>query len=71
MERAPQVAGPQVIGQVVHDGERRVQHVGVIRCKVHRPVEGIVKTAALKRDGDKWFLVLSCDLGDGHVIPSN
>jgi putative transposase len=54
----------------LNDNRLRVQHVGVIRCKVHRPVEGIVKTAALKREGDKWFLVLSCDLGDSHVIPS-
>lgn len=48
----------------------RVQHVGVIRCKVHRAVEGVVKTASLKREGDKWFVVLSCDLGDVQIQPS-
>lgn len=45
----------------------RVQHVGVIRCKVHREVEGTVKTATLKREADKWFVILSCDLGDVSV----
>jgi putative transposase len=54
----------------LNDNRLRVQHVGVIRCKVHRPVEGRVKTATLKREGDKWFVVLSCDLGDVHVEPS-
>jgi putative transposase len=54
----------------LNDNRLRVQHVGVIRCKVHRRVEGTIKTVALKREGDKWFLMLSCDLGDGHVIPS-
>jgi putative transposase len=54
----------------LNDNRLRVQHVGVIRCKIHRPVEGIVKTATLKREGDKWFVVLSCDLGDVHVEPS-
>jgi putative transposase len=48
----------------------RVQHVGVIRCKVHRTVDGVVKTAILKLEGGKWFVVLSCDLGDVQVQPS-
>jgi putative transposase len=53
------------------DGNRlRVQHVGVIRAKVHRPVEGMVKTASLKREADKWFVVLFCDLGDIVAPPS-
>jgi len=47
-----------------------VQHVGTIRCKVHRPVEGTVKTVMIKREGDKWFAILSCDLGDCVVAPS-
>ena len=47
------------------NGDRlRVQHVGVIKVKLHRPHEGTIKTATLKLEGDKWFLVLSCDLGD-------
>ncbi len=49
----------------------RVQHVGTIRVKLHRPVEGTVKTATIKREGDKWFLVLSCDLGEVAIPKSN
>jgi putative transposase len=52
------------------DNRLRVQHVGTIRAKVHRAVEGTVKTASLKREDDKWFVVLSCDLGDVVVPPS-
>lgn len=44
-----------------------VQHVGSVRCKVHRSVEGEVKTATLEREADRWFVVLSCDLGDVPV----
>ena len=52
-------------------GDRlRVQHVGVIRVKLHRPVQGRVKTVTLKRVADKWYVVLSCDLGDVAVEPS-
>ncbi len=53
------------------NGDRlRVQHVGVIKVKLHRPHEGTIKTATLKLEGDKWFLVLSCDLGDVAVPKS-
>jgi putative transposase len=52
------------------DNRLRVQHVGTIRTKVHRAVEGTVKTATLKREADKWFVVLSCDLGAVVVPPS-
>jgi len=48
----------------------RVQHVGTIRTKVHRDVEGTIKTATLKREVDKWYVVLSCDLGNVVVTPS-
>ena len=52
-------------------GDRlRVQHVGVIRVKLHREVQGTVKTVTLKRVADKWYVVLSCDLGDVAVEPS-
>ena len=52
------------------DNRLRVQHVGAIRTKVHRAVEGTIKTASIKRESDKWFVVLSCDLGDVVVPPS-
>ena len=48
----------------------RVQHVGTIRVKLHRPVEGVIKTLTLKREAGKWFVVASCDLGDLCVKPS-
>ena len=52
------------------DDRLRVQHVGMIRVKLHRPVEGTIKTLSVKREAGKWFLVVSCDLGDVHVEPS-
>ena len=51
-------------------GDRlRVRHVGTIRVKLHREVEGTVKTVSLKRVADRWYVVLSCDLGDVQVPP--
>ncbi|MGW5415945.1 RNA-guided endonuclease InsQ/TnpB family protein [Actinomadura geliboluensis] len=39
----------------------RLQGVGHVRVHRHRPVQGIVKTISVKREGRRWFVVLSCD----------
>jgi putative transposase len=52
----------------------RVQHVGTIRVCLHREVEGNIKTFSLKREADKWFLVVTSDMGDiatvGNILPA-
>ncbi|MCI0701114.1 MAG: transposase, partial [Planctomycetia bacterium] len=48
----------------------RVQHVGTIRVKVHRPHQGTIKTVSITREADKWFVVLSCDLGEVPFVPN-
>lgn len=53
-------------------GDRlRVQHVGTIKVKLHRPVEGTIKTLALKREAGKWYLVVSCDIPDVPIVPTD
>lgn len=46
-----------------HDTQTRVrlQGVGHVRVHQHRPVDGRVKTISVKREGTRWFVVLSCD----------
>lgn len=46
----------------------RVQHVGTIRVKLHRPVEGKIKTLRIKREAGKWYVVVSCELPDVPVV---
>jgi putative transposase len=52
----------------------RVQHVGTIRVCLHREVEGNIKTLSLKREADKWYLVVTSDMGDittvGNILPA-
>jgi putative transposase len=52
----------------------RVQHVGTIRVCLHREVEGKIKTLSLKREADKWFLVIACEVPErekvGNVLPA-
>lgn len=52
------------------DGRLYVQHVGTIKVKMHRPIEGKIKTVTLKREAGKWYAIFSCDLGPVAVEPS-
>ena len=36
--------------------------LGELRAVVHRPLEGIPKTCTLFRDGDQWFVSISCEV---------
>lgn len=49
-------------GSVPHPEVTRVflQGVGHVRVHRHRPVEGRVKTITVKRECDRWYVVLSC-----------
>lgn len=38
-----------------------VQNVGWIRVKLHRPVEGTIKTVTVKREAGDWYAAFSCD----------
>ena len=49
----------------------RIQHVGQVKVKLHREIRGKIKTASLKLEADKWYVVFFCDLGDIDVEPSN
>jgi putative transposase len=43
-------------------GKVYLSKIGNVRCKVHRPLEGKVKTATVKREGSKWFIVFTCEV---------
>jgi putative transposase len=52
----------------------RVQHVGTIRVCLHTEVEGTIKTLGLKREADKWFLAVACEVPEptslSNVLPA-
>ncbi|MFI1466633.1 RNA-guided endonuclease InsQ/TnpB family protein [Streptomyces wuyuanensis] len=54
-----------------HDAQTRVrlQGVGHIRVHRHRPVQGRVKTVSVKREGNRWYVVLACDEVPAEELP--
>ncbi|WP_026214871.1 RNA-guided endonuclease InsQ/TnpB family protein [Nonomuraea coxensis] len=48
----------------------RLQGVGQVRVHRHRPVRGRVKTISVKREGSRWYVVLSCDDVPAEILPA-
>ncbi len=36
--------------------------IGSVKIKLHRPLEGKIKTATVKREGDHWYIVFVCEV---------
>jgi putative transposase len=63
---------PQVGGFNVFENHLILSKIdGAIRIKLHRPVEGEIKTCAVRRYGDKWFACLSCEVEAKPLPPSD
>lgn len=55
-----------------HDPQTRVrfQGVGHVKVKQHRPVAGNVKTVSVKREGTRWYVVLTADQEQPRPLPA-
>ena len=53
------------------NGKLRVQGVGSIKVKLHRPVEGVTKMIAVKREAGKWYACFSVEVEAKPLAPSD
>ena len=47
--------------RMLDSGKLRVQGAGHIKVKLHRPVEGDIKTVTIKREAGRWFVCFSIE----------
>jgi putative transposase len=57
--------------KLTSDNKARFQNVGDLKIKLHRPIEGQIKTMSFRREAGHWYVIFSCDLGDIDVTPSD
>ncbi len=50
-------------------GRVYLQGIGYVKVHAHRAVQGRVKTISIKREGRRWYVVLSCDEVPTHPLP--
>jgi putative transposase len=51
-------------GVKLQEGGKRVllYGIGSVKVKLHRPLEGKLKTATVKREGEHWYIVFTCEV---------
>ncbi len=54
--------------RLLDTGKLRIQGAGHIKLKLHRPVEGAIKTITIKRQAGRWFAIFSVER-DGQPLP--
>jgi putative transposase len=47
--------------RLLPNGKLRIQGAGHIKVKLHRPVEGTIKTVTVKREANHWFVCFSVE----------
>jgi putative transposase len=69
--RYDSIAFPQVpVGCRLVDKHLRVANVGHVKVLVHRPLEGIPKTATIRRSSTgKWYVSFSCECAEPAPLP--
>ncbi|RTI01728.1 RNA-guided endonuclease InsQ/TnpB family protein [Thermus scotoductus] len=59
-------------GVKLQDGGRRVllYGIGSVKVKLHRPLEGKIKTATVKREGEHWYIIFITEVDPKPLPPS-
>lgn len=50
------------IGNALSGSKLRISKVGQVRIKLHRPIEGTIKTLTVKREAGRWFAIFACEV---------
>lgn len=59
---------PQGGYSLTADHRVTLSKVGSIKVKLHREVQGTIKTCTIKREGSHWYVVFSCEV-ELHPLP--
>jgi transposase len=62
---------PQSGFSLTHDSRVCLSKIGSIKVKLHRPIEGRIKTATIKREVDHWYIVFSCEVEEKEPLPAS
>lgn len=47
---------------LTQDNRLCLYKIGTIKVKMHRPIEGKIKTCTIKREGEHWYVAFSCEI---------
>jgi hypothetical protein len=47
----------------------RLTKIGTVKLHLHRDLAGTIKTLTLKREGEHWYAVFTCEIGKPEALP--
>ena len=62
---------PQGGHSLTHDSRVCLSKIGSIKIKLHRQVKGTIKTVTIKREGECWYAIFSCEVEQVPLEASN
>lgn len=65
----PDIKGWKLIQSEKKKGKLAITRIGHIKVKLHRPIEGEIKTATIKREGEQWYVVFTCEVEARKKLP--
>lgn len=60
---------PQKGFLLTHDHHVCLSKIGSINVKLHRPIEGMIKTCTIKYEAGQWYVVFSCEISQSSQLP--
>lgn len=61
---------PQSGYKLVDNGKLRLSKIGEVKIKLHRPIEGKIKTCTITRKNDKYYACFSCEVEVKPLSPT-
>ena len=49
----------------------RLTKIGTVKLHLHRNMEGTIKTLTIKREGEHWYAILTCEIGNPEPLPTS
>lgn len=47
----------------------KLTKIGTAKLHLHRNIEGTIKTLTIKREGEHWYAIFTCDVGKPEILP--
>jgi putative transposase len=54
---------PDAAGWKLKDNKLHLTKIGTVKVKLHRPIQGTIKTCTIKREGAHWYVIFAVEVG--------
>jgi IS605 OrfB family transposase len=52
-------------------GNLKLTKIGTVKLHLHRTIQGRIKTLTIKREGEHWYAIFTCEIGKPEPLPTS